>query len=42
VTSFICRDNCRESWRVDTIVMALKASCKTTFQACIGACGPAQ
>ncbi len=42
VTSFVCRDTCRESWRANAIVGALEASCKSTFQACIGACGPAQ
>jgi hypothetical protein len=42
VTSFICRDNCRESWRANPVVTALKDACKATFQACIAACGPAQ
>jgi hypothetical protein len=41
VTSFICRDTCRERWRADPVVAALKETCKTTFQACIGACPPA-
>ena len=42
VTSFICRDNCRESWRANPVVVALQDACKTTFQACIAGCGPAQ
>lgn len=42
VASFICRDTCRESWRADAVVIALKESCRATFQACIGACGPAE
>ena len=42
VTSFVCRDTCRESWRANAVVVALKDACTTTFQACIGACGPAQ
>lgn len=42
VTSFICRDTCHESWSANAVVMALKDSCQTTFQACIAACPPAQ
>lgn len=42
VASFVCRDTCRESWRADPIVAALKDACRTTFQACVGACPPAQ
>jgi hypothetical protein len=42
VTSFVCRDDCRESWRSDPVVGALKDSCTTVFKACIGACPPLQ
>jgi hypothetical protein len=40
VTAFVCRDDCRESWRSNGVVAALKESCTTTFRACIGACPP--
>jgi hypothetical protein len=41
VTSFVCRDTCREAWRAEALVTALRQSCKDTFQACTGACPPA-
>jgi hypothetical protein len=41
VTSFICRDTCRESWRADPTVAALETTCHDTFQSCIHACPPA-
>jgi len=41
VTSFICRDTCRESWRANPTVLAMKDACKSDFQACIEPCPPA-
>lgn len=41
VASFVCRDNCRESWHADAVVTQLRADCKATFQSCIAACPPA-
>ena len=41
VTAFGCRDTCRESWRSNTTLDALRDSCRATFKACIAAC-PAQ
>ena len=41
VTSFVCRDTCRESWHADPAVAQLRTTCKDTFQACLAACPPA-
>ncbi len=41
VTSFVCRDTCRERWRADAVVTALRQTCKDSFQACTAACPPA-
>ncbi|MFN8543754.1 MAG: hypothetical protein U0807_06065 [Candidatus Binatia bacterium] len=38
VLAFQCRDTCRESWRADAAVQALRQQCKATFQACVKAC----
>lgn len=36
--AFQCRDTCRESWRTDTTVVAVVASCRTSFRGCVTAC----
>jgi hypothetical protein len=41
VTDFLCRDGCRDSFRTNAVVIAMKANCRSTFQACIHACPPA-
>lgn len=41
VTRFLCVDACRDSFRTNATVVALKANCRATFQACIQACPPA-
>ena len=41
VTNFICRDTCRDSWRLNSTVKSLKDNCRTTFRACVHACPPA-
>ncbi|MBI3767089.1 MAG: hypothetical protein HY271_01195 [Deltaproteobacteria bacterium] len=41
VTRFLCRDACGDSFRTNAIVKAMKANCRSTFQACIQACPPA-
>jgi len=41
VDSFICRDTCRESWRANATLDALRLSCRETFRACVDACPPA-
>jgi hypothetical protein len=41
ITRFICRDTCRDSFRVNSTVQTLKASCRSTFKACVQACPPA-
>jgi hypothetical protein len=41
IVRFSCRDTCRDSFRVNSIVVAGKQSCRTTFQACVKACPPA-
>lgn len=38
VAAFICRDTCRDSWRHDPTVMAMKDQCRSIFQACVAAC----
>jgi len=40
VANFICRDTCRDSWRLNPTVIALKQSCRDTFHACVHACPP--
>jgi hypothetical protein len=42
VTSFICRDTCRESWRMNATVVGMQQSCRDTFKACVQACPPIQ
>ena len=39
VDAFICRDNCREAFNHDPVKQEELALCKTTFRACIRACG---
>ena len=41
VTRFICRDGCGDSFRTNTTVQTLTASCRSTFKACVQACPPA-
>lgn len=38
VTRFLCRDACRDSFRTNPTVLTLKASCRSTFKACVQAC----
>jgi hypothetical protein len=38
VTAFVCRDGCRESWRRNATVRAMREGCRTTFRACVAAC----
>lgn len=40
LTAFSCRDACRDSFRLDLTVQAMKKLCKSTFQACIKQCPP--
>jgi hypothetical protein len=41
ITRFLCRDTCRDSFRVNPIVVAGKQACQNTFQVCVKACPPA-
>ncbi len=41
ITRFSCRDACRDSFRVNPVVVGGKQSCRNTFQACVKACPPA-
>lgn len=41
VTRFLCRDACGDSFRTNSTVLTLKASCRSTFKACVQACPPA-
>ena len=41
LTAFSCRDTCRDSFRQDATVQAMKGLCKSTFKTCIGLCPPA-
>ncbi len=41
VTAFECRDGCRDSWRTNATVIAMLASCQSSFRACIQQCPPA-
>lgn len=41
ITSFVCRDVCRESWRANPIVDATKTGCRDSFRACTDVCPPA-
>jgi hypothetical protein len=41
VTRFLCRDGCRDSFRVNTIVISEKQNCRAGFKACVQACPPA-
>jgi hypothetical protein len=38
VQDFECRDACRDSWRADPTVIAMKQSCRSAFKACLGRC----
>jgi len=41
LTNFTCRDNCRDSWRANPTVIALRQSCRASFKACVQQCPPA-
>jgi hypothetical protein len=41
VTRFLCRDECRDSFRVNPVVVSGKQGCSTSFKACAQACPPA-
>ena len=41
VANFLCRDACRDSFRINPIVIAEQANCRNSFQACVHACPPA-
>jgi hypothetical protein len=41
VTDFLCRDACGDSFRINGVVIAAKASCRSSFKACAQACPPA-
>jgi hypothetical protein len=41
VDAFTCRDNCRETWRLDGGTAAVEV-CRATFRECVKACPPAQ
>jgi len=38
VQDFECRDACRDSWRVDPTVVAMKQTCRTSFKSCLASC----
>ena len=40
-TAFDCRDTCRDSFRQNDTVKAMKTLCKATFKSCIDQCPPA-
>jgi hypothetical protein len=40
LTAFSCRDACRDSFRLDLTVQAMKNLCKSTFNACKKQCPP--
>jgi len=40
VTAFSCRDACRDSFRLDATVQAMKALCKSGFKSCVTGCPP--
>lgn len=40
-TAFACRDACRDSFRQNDTVKAMKSLCKTTFRSCVAQCPPA-
>jgi hypothetical protein len=41
VTAFICRDNCRESFRANESAQEGIKNCRAAFRACVHACPPA-
>ncbi len=41
VQNFVCRDTCRDSWRTNPTVIAMRQSCRDAFRACVGQCPPA-
>lgn len=40
IADFTCRDGCRDSWETNPVVMSMRASCRSGFESCIGACPP--
>ena len=42
VDSFVCRDNCRESFHDDEQLQENIKNCRASFRACVQACPPAQ
>ena len=41
VTRFLCRDTCRDSFRVNAVVVSDRTACRASFKACVQACPPA-
>lgn len=40
LTAFSCRDTCRDSFRLDPTVQAMKDLCKSSFKSCVTQCPP--
>jgi hypothetical protein len=41
LVALTCRDECRDSWRTNPTVVAMKKACDAAFRNCVKACPPA-